>query len=219
MTPCRTNIALCAALALGVLSCARASLDPTTAPEPGSETIVLFDGETLAGWTVLGDAIYEVDEGSILGRVGGGGQSFLITDRTFADFRLDVDVKAELPGNSGIQVRSHVDDDGRLYGYQIEIDSSERAWSGGLYDEGRRGWLDDLSEDAHARTAFRTGEWNHYRIECLGPTIRAWVNGIKTADFVDDVDAEGVIGLQVHSGNNTRVRWRNLGLVDLDGPQ
>jgi len=181
---------------------------------PG-ERVDLFDGVSLTGWTVLGDAIYEPDEGAILGRIGGGGQSFLITERTLADFILEVDVKTELPGNSGIQVRSHVNEKGRLYGYQIEIDSLERAWSGGLYDEGRRGWLDDLSDDGYARTAFRYQEWNHYRIECVGPTIRAWVNGIQTADFVDEADSEGVIGLQVHSGDNTRVRWRNLRLQDL----
>ena len=181
---------------------------------PGAP-VEIFDGESLDGWRVLGDAIYEVDDGTILGRIGGGGQSFLITERTFADFILEVDVKTELPGNSGIQVRSRVGEGGRLIGYQIEIDSSERAWSGGLYDEGRRGWLDDLSDDAYARTAFRPGEWNRYRIECVGPTIRAWVNGIPTADHVDHEDAEGVIGLQVHSGNNTRVRWRDFRLRDL----
>ena len=177
--------------------------------------VELFDGATLDGWTALGDAIYEVDQGSILGRIGGGGQSFLITDDTYADFLFEVELKAELPGNSGIQVRSHVNEEGRLYGYQIEIDSSERAWSGGLYDEGRRGWLDDLADDDYARTAFRPGEWNTYRIECVGPTIKAWVNGIPTADFVDDLDREGVIGLQVHSGDDTRVRWRNFRLQDL----
>lgn len=35
-----------------------------------------------------------------------------------------------------------------------------------------------------------------------------WLNGIPTVDTFDTEDLEGVIGLQVHSGNNTRVRWR-----------
>ena len=29
----------------------------------------------------------------------------------------------------------------RAWGYQAEVDPSERKWSGGLYDEGRRKWL------------------------------------------------------------------------------
>ena len=81
----------------------------------------------------------------------------------------------------------------------------------------RRGWLDDLEGDARARAAFRYQEWNRYRIECVGPTIKAWVNGVPTTDFVDHLDAEGVIGLQVHKGNDTRVRWRNFRLQGLSG--
>ena len=52
----------------------------------------------------------------------------------------------------------------------------------------------------------------HHRSEVAGPQIRAWVNGIPTANFVDDLDAKGVFGLQVHSGDNTRVRWRGFRL-------
>jgi hypothetical protein len=142
--------------------------------------VQLFDGETLDGWHELGDARWSVDDGCILGEVGGGGQSFLVTEQLYGDFALELDVKNDLQGNSGIQVRSHLRDDGRLQGYQIEIDPSPRARSGGLYDEARRGWLDDLADDEAARAAFRPGEWNRYRIECRGAWIRAWVNGVPT---------------------------------------
>jgi hypothetical protein len=180
----------------------------------GSE-VKLFDALTLAGWRALGDARYSADMGAILGEVGGGAQSFLVTEREFGDFVLDVDVKNEAPGNSGIQVRSHVGANGRVQGYQIEIDPSPRAWSGGLYDEGRRAWLDDLADDEHARRAFAPGEWNHYRVECHGPWIRAWVEGVPTADWLDPLDLAGFIGLQVHSGKDTRVRWANFRMRDL----
>ena len=181
---------------------------------PGEE-VVLFDGEKIEGWRALGDAIYEADEGSILGRIGGGGQSFLVTERTFGDFLLEVDLKNELPGNSGIQVRSHQRENGRTFGYQIEIDASDRAWSAGLYDEARRGWLQNLVGNEPGRRAFRNGDWNTYRIECVGPWIRVWLNGVPTVDYFDTADLEGVLGLQVHSGNNTRVRWRNFRMRDL----
>ncbi len=50
--------------------------------------------------------------------------------------------------NSGIQIRSestHDYNNGRVHGYQVEIDPSARAWSGGIYDEARRGWLYPLN--------------------------------------------------------------------------
>jgi len=179
------------------------------------QAVSLVAGDTLAGWKELGDARYVARDGIVLGEVDGGGQSFLSTERTYGDFVLEVDVKTWTKGNSGIQIRSHETDDGRLRGYQIEIDPSDRAWSGGLYDEYRRGWLDDSSDDPAARAAFRTDEWNRYRIECMGPWIRTWIDGVPVADWFDVADLEGVIGLQVHSGRDTRVEWRDPRLVDL----
>ncbi|MCB9905931.1 MAG: DUF1080 domain-containing protein [Planctomycetes bacterium] len=178
-------------------------------PAAGFEEVDLLPGDALDGWTEYGDARYVREGRTILGEVGGGGQSFLLSRRSFGDFVLEVDVKTELPGNSGIQIRCHQRADGRPYGYQIEIDPSERAWSGGLYDEARRGWLQNLEHNAAGRAAYVLGEWNRYRIECVGPWIRASVNGVPTVNYVDFADLEGVIGLQVHSGDDTRVRWRN----------
>jgi hypothetical protein len=168
---------------------------------------------SLEAWTTVGDADWSADGRLIDGKVGGGAQSFLVSRGVFGDFDFQVELRNLEPGNSGIQVRSHVVG-GRLRGYQIEIDPSPRAWSGGLYDEGRRGWLDDLSDDEAARAAFRPGEWNRYRIVCEGPWIRAWVNGVPTADQLDPLDAWGRLALQVHSGNNTHVQWRDLALID-----
>jgi hypothetical protein len=102
-----------------------------------------------------------------------------------------------------------------MVGYQIEVDSSTRAWSGGLYEQGRRGWLQNLATNEPARKAFKPGEWNHYRIVCVGDSIRTWVNGVAAADYRDSMDLEGVIALQVHSGRNVRVAWRNIRIQDL----
>jgi hypothetical protein len=173
-------------------------------------------GPALHGWSRVGDASYTGDGSTIVGEVTGGKQSFLITDRLFGDFLMEVDVKMDVAANSGIQVRSGVHTEtGVLAGYQIEIDHSARAWSGGLYDEMRRGWLDDLSEDALARAAFDLTDWNRYRIECIGPSIRAWVNGVPTADHLDAMTLRGVIGLQVHNGSTGRFQWRDLAVRDL----
>jgi hypothetical protein len=175
----------------------------------------LLPGEGLEGWTEYGDARYTREGRTILGEVGGGGQSFLLSRQAFGDFVFEVDVKTEEPGNSGIQIRCHQNESGRPYGYQIEIDPSPRSWSGGLYDEYRRGWLQDLSKNDAGRESFVYGEWNRFRVECVGPWIRASVNGVPTVDYFDLADVEGVFGLQVHSGNNTRVRWRQPRVWDL----
>ena len=178
-------------------------------PAADFEEVDLLPGDALDGWKKYGDARYLREGRTILGEVDGGGQSFLLSKRSFGDFIFEVDVKTELPGNSGIQIRCHQRADGRPFGYQIEIDPSERAWSGGLYDEARRGWLQDLADNPAGRAAYVHGEWNRYRIECIGPWIRASVNGVPTVDYFDFEDLEGLFGLQVHSGDNTRVRWRN----------
>ncbi len=141
--------------------------------------------------------------------------SFLVSDEEYGDFELLVGVRIEPGGNSGIQIRSHVDweaneGEGRLFGYQIEIDPSERAWSAGLYDEGRRGWLANLEGNPEARAAFVVGEWNQYRILCEGARIRTWVNGVPAVDFVDEgenLDLKGHIAFQVHSGKRSFVQW------------
>ena len=186
---------------------------------PPGTRIELFDGESLGGWRVLGEASFTVEGETILGTTGEEGldhNSFLVTEREFGDFVLELEIKPELPGNSGVQVRSHVNESGRVFGYQIEVDSSERAWSGGLYDEARSGWLQNLANNEPGRRAFRPGEWNRYRIECVGPTIKAWVNGVPTTSFAHHADTRGFIGLQVHGGDDGRIRWRNLVLWELD---
>jgi len=181
---------------------------------PGRD-VVLFDGESLAGWTKIGDAKWSVKDGVLHGEVGGGAQSFLVREGIYGDFFLELELKIE-DGNSGVQVRSQRSNQGGLYGYQLEVDPSERAWSGGLYDEARRGWLQSLEHNPAGRAAFRRHGWNRYRIECVGPSIRCWVNGVPTADFVDRADAYGLIALQVHSGDSTKLAWRDLRLRVLD---
>jgi Domain of Unknown Function (DUF1080) len=183
---------------------------------PGRD-VSLFDGKSLAGWHLVGDASFSVDGDSILGQTSNGkANSFLVSDASYGDFLLEVDVKNEQPGNSGIQIRSKVvgtePRSSYASGYQIEIDPSARAWSGGLYEERARGWLQNLEKNEEGRKAFHSGEWNHYRIECIGPWIRASVNGVSTADWLDPVALDGIFGLQVHAGQDTKVRWRNFAL-------
>jgi hypothetical protein len=149
-----------------------------------------------------GAARFRVEEGCIVGAtMPRTPNTFLCSDREFGDFDLEVEFRVDPRLNSGVQVRSESRaeyQNGRVHGYQVEIDPSERAWTGGLYDEGRRGWLDDLTDNPAARAAFRQGEWNTLRVEAAGERIRTWINGVPAADVTDGLTRRGFIGLQVH---------------------
>ncbi|WP_130276274.1 3-keto-disaccharide hydrolase [Cecembia calidifontis] len=175
-----------------------------------SKWIKLFNGENLDGWKAVGGAAeFEVKDGVIIGYAKANTpNTFLITEQDYTDFILELELKIEdLSSNSGVMARGQYDPaarDGKglVFGYQIEADPSPRAWSGGLYDEARRGWLYPLDLNPAAKSAFKMGEWNHYRIEAIGNTIKTWINGQEVAYVVDDMDSKGHIGLQVHSINN-----------------
>jgi hypothetical protein len=181
----------------------------------------LFNGTSLDGWVQLnGTAPFTVVDGAIVGTtVVGSPNSFLCTKEAYGDFILEYEAKLDAPMNSGVQVRSIGDPavkGGRVHGYQIEIDPSDRAWTGGIYDESRRGWLHTLQTQEAARKAFRMGQWNTFRVEAIGASIRTWLNGLPVANILDDLTPKGLIGLQVHSiGNDASkvgqtVRFRNI---------
>lgn len=185
-----------------------------------NEWINLFNGTDLAGWKQLnGKARYDVVNGEIVGTtVSNEPNSFLATEKDYDNFILELELFVNNDMNSGVQFRSLSSNDyqnGRVHGYQMEVDPSTRSWSGGIYDEGRRGWLYPLELNPKAKTAFKKNAWNTYRIECIGNTIRTWVNGIPAAHLIDDVTNRGFIALQVHSipKNQTagqQIRWRNI---------
>jgi Domain of Unknown Function (DUF1080) len=181
----------------------------------------LFTGTSLDGWYPCnGSAPFTVEQGTITGRsVVHSPNSFLCTRQRFADFILEYDVWLDSPLNSGVQIRSTSDSaimNGRVHGYQIEIDPTPRRWTGGIYDEARGGWLHTLEGQPAAQRAFRLGLWNHFRVEAIGTSIRTWVNGVAAANILDDRSPGGIIALQVHDiGNDSTkagqvVRFRNL---------
>ena len=145
--------------------------------------IDLFNGEDLSGWVQRGgDAVYEVRDDMIVGKtVLETPNSFLCTEKDYGDFILEYEVKVDPKLNSGVQIRSESKPeyrDGRVHGYQVEIDPSDRAWTAGIYDEARRGWLYPLDLNPPAKSAFKQNEWNKFRVECVGPHIKTFLNGV-----------------------------------------
>ena len=183
--------------------------------------INLFNGKDLTGWKQLnGEAKYTVENGVIVGTtVLNTPNSFLCTEKNYSDFVFEVDLLVEPNMNSGIQFRSESKADfnnGRVHGYQCEVDPSTRAWSGGIYDEARRGWLYPLDLNPEAKPALKMGEWNHYRIECIGNSIKTWLNGVACAHVIDDMTPTGFIALQVHGIGDSKekvgqqIKWKNI---------
>jgi lysophospholipase L1-like esterase len=188
------------------------------APEASEEGFVsLFDGKTLDGWRKAGGgATYKVEDGCIVGRVGPGANTFLCTTKDYGDFILKLELKLDVPVNSGIQIRSHErPKGGPVFGYQVEVDPTDRGWSGGIYDEQRRGWLCSLAANEPALHALKRDDWNQYVIKAVGPSIKTWINGVPCADIVDDIDATGFIGLQVHAAKEGQIRWKNIRIKEL----
>ena len=186
----------------------------------------LFDGSTFNGWNQKGgDAIYSIRDGAIVGAtVHNTPNSFMATDQMYGDFILELEYKVDSTMNSGVQIRSNSFEayrDGKVHGYQIEIDPSDRAWSAGIYEEGGRAWLVTLTENKEGQKAFKQNDWNHYRIEAIGDTIRTWINDVPAAHLIDDMTKSGFIALQVHSiGENnqegTEVIWKNVKIMTDD---
>ena len=209
--------------------------------------VVLFDGKSLDGWIQRGGkAKYEVVDGVIAGTtVPDTPNSFLCTEKDYSNFILHLDFKVDEKLNSGIQIRSNSlpeYKEGRVHGYQVEIDPSQkpydgkragpnlmedgsqasegtpRSWTGGIYDEARNGWLDPLNKNPKARAVFRPGQWNHFKIIANGNSIKTWVNGVPAADLKDKTTKTGFIALQVHSTKSKeplQVRWKNIYLKEI----
>jgi hypothetical protein len=180
----------------------------------------LFNGKDLSAWKILGGkANYHVQDGELIGTtVSNTPNTFLATEKEYGDFILEVELFVHPLMNSGIQIRSLSKKEyqnGRVHGYQVEVDPSKRAWSGGIYDEARRGWLYNLELNPQAKTAFKNNEWNKYRIECIGSSIKTWLNGVPVAHLIDAETQKGFIALQVHSIPNSepagrQIRWKNI---------
>jgi hypothetical protein len=219
MTPSTSSSAPHATAAVAALALALAG--PAFAAE--GQWTPLFDGKSTAGWVQRGGkAVYTVEDEALVGRsVVGEKNSFLCPPRDYVDFLLEFEVWVDPKLNSGVQLRSLSDPayrGGVVHGYQVEIDASERGWSGGIYDEQRRGWLAGPPRDAAARrNRFRPGEWNRYRVEANGDRLRTWVNDSPVADVVDAMTRSGFIGFQVHEAKEAglAVKWRDVRIQEL----
>ncbi len=185
----------------------------------------LFNGKNFKGWEKLdGAAEYRIENGEIIGTsMTGTPNTFMATKKIYGDFILEYEMKMDRGLNSGVQFRStshKPDGTARVNGYQVECDDhADRPWVGGIYEEAARGWLYPMSYNQESYKVFKPGEWNLFRIEAIGNSIRTYVNGVSFANLVDDKRPEGFIALQVHGIGNRQedagkeISWRNIRIV------
>ena len=217
---------------------------PTTSCKSQDGWTNLFNGENLEGWVVKGAAEgnFFVEDGILVAETKMGlPNTFLATEKSFTNFELEVEFLVPDGINTGVQIRSgqyenetttpylngrleageRTWEKGRVHGYQIEIDPSKRAWSGGFYEEGGRGWLVPLKDNESARQAFKNNDWNHFRIIANGNHFQTWINGVQAVDTHDDKASSGFVALQLHSirkeeQQGKRILWRKIRIKELD---
>ena len=185
--------------------------------------INLLEGNSLDQFEIKGGtAEYTLEDGILTGIADKDiPNTFLTTKKQYENFILNFYVKVDPRLNSGVQIRSEFVMDGEyemLKGYQVEIDPSERAWSGGIYEERNRGWIANLSKNEKGRSAFKNNGWNNYYVEAIDDQIRVWVNGINTTNLLDSLGKKGHIGFQVHSIYDdahvgAKVQWKDISLT------
>ncbi|WP_176146087.1 3-keto-disaccharide hydrolase [Parapedobacter luteus] len=219
---------------VGVLLLASLSNGVAQSPDDDSWEI-LFNGKDLSGWRQLnGKHRWEVRDGMIVGTtVADQPNGFLCTEDEYSDFVLELEVSIDtLMNNSGVQFRNRsypAYQNGRVHGYQMEVDPKPQQWSGAIYEEGGdRHWLysgfllTQAAKDAFKLDNVDGYQWNKYRIECVGARIRTWINGVPAAHLIDDRFPRGFIGLQLHANQandpegDYQVRFRNIRIKRAD---
>lgn len=187
---------------------------PMHAPTPGKE-VALFNGKDLTGWHNNGDERWVVENGTILCESTANKYGYLTTDKTFRNFELRLKFKSEALGNSGVFLRSKItgmdpEHGPDIEGMQVEVDPSVGNHTGGLYESGGRGWVEQPT--AEGEKALKAGEWNDLYVLADGPHIVTKLNGVTIVDFTDAKPrfSDGVIGLQIHTGGGVRMRWKDI---------
>lgn len=183
-----------------------------------AQWVNLFNGKDLIGWK----NVYSHGEAKVVDaeiHLTGNNKFFLTTEKKYSDFELEVEIMLPKvgPANSGIMFRCHVDPKkSKVMGYQAECDPKARAYTGRLYDEGRRKWALLTAEQKKTKgLQAPLGEWIKYRIIANGDHLKVWVNGEVTTDLLDKVDSAGHIGIQHHGEKGKTYKFRNIRIKEL----
>jgi hypothetical protein len=178
----------------GVLSSQRSY--PAYGQAGGAWTVIL-DGKSLKGWSVVGDANWNVADGVVQADKGAG---FLVTPASYRDFQITLEFWVSDDANSGVFIRcSDPKTIDQTNAYEVNIfdrrpDPSYRT--GGIVDVAKP-----------ASVILTGGKWNTYDITAKGPQLTVVLNGTKVVDVKDTKFVDGPIALQYGAGT---VKFRNV---------
>lgn len=180
-----------------------------------SKEVDLFNEVDLAGWDKYGTELWYVKDGLLICASGPDKQyGYLATREYYDDFDLTVEFKQEADGNSGIFIRSFVEPDVKVNGWQVEV-APKGQDTGGIYESYGRGWLIQIPDEKE--DILKYGDWNTMRIKVQGDNVQTWLNGEELVNIRDEKigAGQGRIALQIHDGGGIKVLWRNLHLKTL----
>lgn len=176
----------------------------------------LFNGKDLTGWVKIGHEKWEAEDGTIHGQGITKEYGYLQTAKKYKDFHLSLRFKCEAPGNSGVFFHAEFNPGSAriAQGMQFEIDPHLNHHTGGLYGDGRM-WIAWPSPEYEA--VIHPTDWNDYLLIVEANHYVAWLNGIKIIDFTDPAPKsfDGHIALQLHSGGEGNMRFKDLFIHDL----
>lgn len=181
--------------------------------QQNTELVSLFNGVDLSGWTIHGTEKWYVEDGDLVCENGPDNEyGYLSTDEYYDDFVLTLEYKQESNGNSGIFFRSTLEGI-IINGWQVEI-SPPGMDTGGIYESYGRGWL--IKPDPKKEN-LNYGDWNLMKIMVKGASVKTWLNGVEMISLSDKIIGKGIgsIALQIHSGDDVKVRWRNINIKKL----
>lgn len=160
----------------------------------------LFDGASLAGWSIQGDSAWQVQQGVI--EASGGGDGFLVSDGEFGDFQLTLEFWVDRSTNSGVFIRCG--DRDRIHPdtcYELNI------WDQHPRQEARTGAIVFRAMPPLAEVQ-TIDCWNTLEVVARGREVELRINGRLTARL-DDAELEsGFIALQ-HWETGV-VKFRNI---------
>ena len=180
---------------------------------PVQAQIDLFNGQNLDGWEINGTEKWYVEKGELICESGPDAEyGYLSTKEHYDNFELELEFKQEADGNSGVFFRSTVS--GTIVnGWQVEV-APPGLYTGGIYESYGRGWL--IKPDPKKEN-LNYGDWNSMKIMVKGASVKTWLNGVEMISLEDKLigKGKGSIALQIHEGDNVKVRWRNIELEKL----
>lgn len=212
MRTLQSILSICLFACLGIEAQQRAPAKPAVS---GPQWIQLFNGVDLTGWKKQGTEKWVVEGGVIYGEASKD-YGYLATEKEYRDFHLSLRFKAGVDCNSGIYLHTRFPDESAKHigGMQIEIDNRVGQHTAGLYGDGK-GWIAWPAPELEP--VLKPFDWNDLLIMVEGNRYRTKLNGVQMVDYTypSPVAIDGVIALQLHTGGNVRMRFKDIWICDL----